>query len=107
MVAKRESKVTGEATYDQWAAAYQQAYAAAEETVTDLACPNCGATQLHLVFVVSGQRADRGRAAFWCGNCLKGVLMAPCRVPRRAPRFTDDTAAIPNYALVPPPNRGN
>lgn len=51
------------ASYEEWLDAFQQAYRAPDR-VSELACPNCGARELRLRFVLYGNRGHEANAVF-------------------------------------------
>jgi hypothetical protein len=92
-------------SYDTWVDAYQVAFLNPLD-VSVLHCPNCDNDHLHLIFVVRSEHAERGSAAFWCGTCLKGIVLSPCPVPQDGHREFTDSADIPNFDVVAPPGSG-
>jgi hypothetical protein len=92
--------IKNHASWDQWVDAYEVAYFAPGD-IRDQACPNCGKHCLNLVFVVHG-KDGRGHAAFWCGNCLNGLVMSTVAPPEGATRDDETPVEIPNYAVVAP-----
>jgi hypothetical protein len=88
------------ASYEQWDEAFQRAYEA-PDAVGQLVCPNCGARALRLLFVVEEEGDSVGRAVFWCGNCLYGLMPNRSPVPPGARTVTDDPE-VPDYELVLP-----
>jgi hypothetical protein len=92
------------ASYVQWLEAFQRGYRALDRIV-ELACPNCGACELRLCFVVYGDREDRADAVFWCGSCLEGMPPGPSEVPAGCATVRYEDADIPDYRVVPPAGR--
>jgi hypothetical protein len=70
-----------------------------------LACPNCGARDLHLRFVLYGSREHEASAVFWCGSCLQGMPPGSSEVPAACTPVRREDADIPNYGIVPPTGR--
>jgi hypothetical protein len=59
-------------TFTDWLVAYSH-FAYPDKHQEPATCPNCGAREFGLVFgAAPGQ--PRGRAEFWCKNCLVGTL---------------------------------
>lgn len=85
--------------YELWVDIYQEAYI--NGNVSGLACPSCDALELKLVFTVRNG-PERGEAAMWCENCLRGIVMAPVLIPQHADRVAHATANIPNFEIIPP-----
>lgn len=92
------------ASYRAWMDVFQQAYRAPDR-VPELACPNCGARQLHMVFVIFGSRGHRANAVFWCGRCLEGMPADPSAVPAGCQPMRHEDADVPNFRIVPPAGR--
>ncbi|MEU8242051.1 hypothetical protein AB0C07_27680 [Actinoplanes missouriensis] len=70
------------ATHDQWLEAFGAAYDAVPDPI-DLPCPNCGHHRLNLVF--TGDREELvGYAAFWCDNCLQGIVTSRTIIPEQS-----------------------
>ena len=88
------------ASYEQWIDTYQAAYASVTGTV-GIACPNCAARDLRLVFITRGNR-DRGQANMWCMSCRNGIFLAPCLIPENADSVAEGEVDIPNFSLVVP-----
>jgi hypothetical protein len=73
-------------------------------------CPNCGATDLRLVFSGRAERPEgrTGYAAFWCDGCLVGIHLSRCAVPDGVPMESLDTPVeqravrVPDYTLLWP-----
>lgn len=92
------------ASYEQWLEAFQRAYRAPDRT-SELACPNCGARELRLRFVIYGDRQDQANAAFWCGSCLEGLPPGPSEVPVGCAGIRGEDAGVPDYRLAQPTGR--
>lgn len=92
-------------SYEQWLDVFQQAYRAPDR-VSRSSCPNCGARELHLVFVRYGSQGRGASAVFWCGNCLQGLPPGPSEVPAACTPVRSEDAHVPDYQIVPPPGRG-
>lgn len=93
------------ASYERWLEAFQGAYRAPDR-IAGLACPNCGARELRLRFVIYGDREDRANAVFWCGSCLEGMPPGPSEIPAGCAAVRHEDAGIPDYRVVPPTGRG-
>ena len=91
-------------SYDEWLNAFQLAYRAPER-VAELACPNCGARELRLLFILQGGRGNEADAVFWCGSCLEGMPPGPSEVPAGCRPVRLEDAGVPNYRVVPPTGR--
>lgn len=73
-------------------------------------CPNCGGTDLRLVFSGRAERPEgrTGYAAFWCDGCLVGIHLSRCAVPDGVPMESLDTPVdqravrVPDYTLLWP-----
>ena len=87
--------------FPMWLTAFQRAYDAPHE-VAAIACPNCGARELELWFVLYGADERDGNVAFWCDRCLHGVALGPSRIPSSANRVKAEAAQIPPFCIVPP-----
>ena len=92
------------ASYEQWLDVFQKAYSAPDQ-VLDLVCPNCGAKDLRLRFVILGGDGARSDAVFWCGSCLEGMLPGPSEVPATCTPVRREDANVPNYRFEPPMGR--
>ncbi|HEY3903298.1 MAG TPA: hypothetical protein VGM14_05320 [Streptosporangiaceae bacterium] len=92
------------ASFEQWLGAFRLAYGEPGR-VSALSCPNCGAQDLQLRFVLYGSRGQDANAVFWCGNCLQGMPPGPSQVPDSCTPVRAEDAGIPNYRLVPPTGR--
>jgi hypothetical protein len=88
------------APWEQWEDAYEEAYVS-PAGATGIACPNCGALELRLVFTTRGNR-DRGLARMWCEHCLNGIFLAPVPIPGHAEAPNEGEAHFPNFTLVSP-----
>src|SRR5260370_34558917 len=93
-------------SFERWLDVYDRAYAA-PELLSTLACPNCGAHELALRFVLYGSRTDEGHAAFWCNNCQHGIALGPSTIPPAGVRVPREQADIPRYRIVPPAAGGS
>lgn len=91
-------------SYEQWLDVFQQAYRAPDR-VSALACPNCGAGELHLCFVLYGTLEHEANVVFWCGSCLEGMPPGPSEVPTGCIPVRTEEADIPDYRIVPPAHR--
>lgn len=89
------------ATYQEWLDAFQRAYRAPDR-VSELACPNCGARELRLRFVLYGRQEREANAAFWCDSCLQGMPPGPSEVPATCTPVRSEDAHVPNYRIVAP-----
>lgn len=96
-----------DASFDDWLRAYGDVYEALPDQA-HVACPNCGADALRLVFV--GDEQERvGYAAFWCDNCRFGIHLSRVDVPHGVPMHPFGMSGeelrkiIPDYTLVVPP----
>ena len=92
------------ASYEQWLDVFQQAYCAPDR-VSELACPNCGARELRLRFVLYGNQGHEASAVFWCDSCLEGMPPGPSEVPAACTPVRREDAHVPNYRIVPPTGR--
>jgi hypothetical protein len=93
------------ASYEDWLQVFQQAYSSPHR-VSELACPNCGAHELQLRFVIYGRRAHRANAVFWCGRCLEGMPPGPSEVPAGCAPVRSEDVSVPDYRIVRPIGRG-
>jgi hypothetical protein len=90
---------------DAWFDAFNRVYAALPGP-PDESCPNCGHNSLHIAF--RGYPREReGWAAFWCSNCLQGIIVSRVEdIPTGVPisDLKDDgadwVASIPNFSNV-------
>lgn len=89
------------ASFEQWLEALQPVYDMSPKRASELLCPNCGAGELQLRFVMYHPEW-RAFIAFWCDNCLEGLAPRPCKVPVGYHPVRDVDANIPNYRCVPP-----
>lgn len=89
------------ASFEQWLEAFQEAYAAPDRA-SGFPCPNCGAQELRLRFVLYGDRGRTVNAVFWCDHCLEGMPPGPSELPVGSTPVRSDAANIPNYRIVPP-----
>jgi hypothetical protein len=89
------------ASYDQWLEVFQLAYRA-PQLVSELACPNCDARELHLRFLLYEDQGHEANAVFWCGSCLEGMAPGPSEVPGGCTPVRREDAGVPNYRIVPP-----
>jgi hypothetical protein len=80
------------ASFEEWLGLWNRAYAHPDQ-ISGLACPNCGARELSLRFVVQ-TRQDEGNVAFWCDGCLEGVALGPATVPALGRRQDNTTRAF-------------
>ncbi len=93
------------ALFEQWMEAWQQAYHLPPDRISEVLCPNCRARELQLRFYTYNPKW-RAHGAFWCGKCLEGLALGPCKVPAAYNLVRHEDANIPNFRLVPPDSRG-
>jgi hypothetical protein len=86
------------ASYEKWVDAYQAAYVS-PAGAAGIACPNCGALELQLVFN-SLEHRDRGIARMWCANCLHRIFMAPCLISDYVEAIGEGQVIFPDFTLV-------
>ena len=43
-----------------------------------------------------------GHAAFWCNNCMRGIVACRSIAPREGIRALRDSGGIPDYKIVAP-----
>jgi len=78
--------------------------------VPQLACPDCSASALRLVYVVVDLVDRLGYGAFWCDACLQGISLSRAEAPAGAAvALFGETAgvSIPDYAVVSPQVSGS
>lgn len=92
------------AAYEQWLDVFQLAYRAPDR-VSELACPNCGARELRLRFVLYGTSEHEVNAVFWCDSCLEGMPPGPSELPVTCIPVRPEDVSVPNYRTVPPSGR--
>jgi hypothetical protein len=96
----------GTGRVEAWFDAFNRVYEALPGA-SDEPCPNCGQNALHIAFRGYPRRRE-GYAAFWCSNCLQGIVVSrlddiPEGVPMSDIRTTGDdewSASIPNFENV-------
>lgn len=87
--------------YELWLYAYSEVYEM-PSMVSTLACPNCGAHELQLRFVVYDDPEGAGHAALWCCRCLHGVVVDRSVAPPGGIQVPYGDDGIPNYRIVSP-----
>lgn len=88
-------------SFDEWLQVYQDAYDFPRQ-IEDLGCPRCGSNELRLRFVEYDVSNPVGYAAFWCNNCLRGIVVDRTVVPSGGICASRDSGEIPNYEIVAP-----
>ena len=89
------------ASFEQWLQVFNAAYEA-PDGVGRLRCPECGANDLVLQFVLYGKDPHEGRVAFWCNTCHFGIAPGRITVPAGGETVRLEDAHIPKYRIVPP-----
>jgi hypothetical protein len=92
------------ASPERWLDVFDRAYREPGQ-ISALACPNCGARELRLRFVLYGSRGIGAYAVFWCGSCLQGLPPGPSKVPAAWTPVRREDAGVPDYQVVPPIGR--
>jgi hypothetical protein len=85
--------------FQAWMDAYQDAWID-PSSVPTLRCPSCESKSLRLIFLVKDSEAENGKAAFWCGNCLNGLIPMRAPLPSGGTTVREGEEVIPNYRLV-------
>ncbi len=52
------------------------------DAITNVPCPHCGHTELHLQFRGNDEADRLGYGAMWCGHCNHGVFLSRVIVPQ-------------------------
>lgn len=89
-------------SHGDWLAAYERAYMGSDN-LSRLPCPSCSQRCLQLVFVATRRQDAIGHGAFWCDNCLCGVVLDRVILPANGRREIAGQEHVPSYRIVPPP----
>lgn len=88
-----------DASRSEWLAVFDRAYRRVD-AVGEIPCPGCGRSALRLAFVVDSLDSPDATAAFWCGECLQGLMPNRVHVPHGASPTLRGTERVPDYHLV-------